>query len=902
MLRFLVHPGKTTRGGAFVRDQRHPQEANPDAPVTPLMSQYLAIKQTCPDCLLFYRMGDFYELFFDDAVQAAAALDVALTKRGKHQGCDIAMCGVPVHSHETYLARLIRQGFRVAICEQVEDPAVARKRGAKSIVRREIVRVVTAGTITEETLLESRRNNYLAALVERAGLVGLAWIDVSTGAFFTRKSRPAALAAAIAELEPAELLVPDGMLSRLDAIDPGREWRRRVTAVPASRFDDVNARRRLEQAFSVATLDGFGSFTAAEATAAGALLDYVELTQRGHLPHLHPPRPVAEGSVMEIDAGTRRSLELSRTLAGEQKGSLLATIDRTVTAAGARLLAGRLAAPLTDIGAINDRLDLVQVFFDAEPARTGLRAALRSCPDVERALSRLAVGRGGPRDLAAVRDGLELAALIQEQLSAPRLAGMPNALADCLAELGGHRSLVEQLAAALAADVPLLARSGDFIAKGVAADLDALRSLRDDSRRLLAALQARYAGETDVATLKIRFNNVLGYFIEVTARQAEKLAAAPDSPFIRRQTTATAARFTTAELGELASRIAGAADEALAMELRLFDELVQAVLADAAAIARTATAMAALDVAAALADLAAEAGYVRPLIDGETGFEIHAGRHPVVEAALAASEAKPFVVNDCNLGEGGRLWLVTGPNMAGKSTFLRQNALIAILGQTGAYVPAKAARFGVVDRLFSRVGAADDLARGQSTFMVEMVETAAILNLAGPRALVILDEIGRGTATFDGLSLAWAVVEHVHDVNRCRTLFATHYHELTALSARLADLSCYSMRIKEWHGDVVFLHEVAPGAADRSYGIHVARLAGLPAAVVARAEEVLQSLESGETSSAVTRLAADLPLFAAAQRPAAAPPQVVQELAGVDPDRLSPREALDVLYRLKAML
>jgi DNA mismatch repair protein MutS len=871
------------------------------------MSQYLAIKETCPDCLLFYRMGDFYELFFDDAVAAAAALDVALTKRGKHLGRDIAMCGVPVHSHEAYLAKLIRRGFRVAICEQVEDPAAARRRGTKAVVRREIVRVVTAGTVTEETLLDSRRNNYLAAVVQRGAQLGLAWIDVSTGTFFTRISSAAALASALAELEPAELLVPDGMLDRLAAIDPGGEWRQRITPQPAGRFDAANARRRLEQAFAVATLEGFGSFSPVEVTAAGALLDYVELTQRGSLPHIQPPRPVGEGNVMEIDAHTRRNLELCRTLKGERRGSVLDAIDRTATAAGARLLASRLASPLTDLAAINQRLDLLQLFADAELVRSNLRGVLRACPDIERALSRLASGRGGPRDLAAIAGGLALAARLQDELTMPGLVGAPQALTACLADLGRHAALVTRLGAALAPDPPVQARSGDFIATGYAPDLDALRALRDDSRRLLAELQARYAAETGVSALKVRFNNVLGYFIEVPARQAEKLlGAAGDGGFIHRQTMAGAVRFSTVELGELAARIAGAADEALALELRLLDELTQAVLAEGAAIARTASAIAALDVAAALAELAAEARYVRPVIDENTGFSIRAGRHPVVEAALAAADGKAFVANDCDLDEGRRLWLVTGPNMAGKSTFLRQNALIAILGQIGAYVPAEAARFGVVDRLFSRVGAADDLARGQSTFMVEMVETAAILNLAGPRALVILDEIGRGTATFDGLSIAWAVLEHLHQVNRCRTLFATHYHELTALAARLDDLACYSMRIKEWRGDVVFLHEVAAGAADRSYGIHVARLAGLPAAVIARAEEVLTSLEKGESSSVVTRLAADLPLFAAAARtPAAAPPApspVVQALAEVEPDRLSPKEALDLLYRLKAML
>lgn len=875
------------------------------ASTTPMMSQYLAIKASCPDCLLFYRMGDFYEMFFDDAVQAAAALDVALTKRGKHQGADIAMCGVPVQGHEAYLAKLIRKGFRVAVCEQVEDPAVARKRGAKAIVRREIVRIVTAGTITEDTLLESRQNNYLAALIQAGGLLGLAWIDVSTGAFATRNGTETAMASAIAQLEPAEILIAESLQARLERLDPGRAWRDRLTILPDARVDPVNARRRLERAFAVTSLDGFGTFSAAELTAAGVLLDYVELTQCGRLPRLDRPHPMADGTVMEIDAHTRRNLELTRTLAGERKGSLLATIDRTVSAAGARLLATRLGAPLVDPAAIDDRLDLVQAFADRDDVRVSVRTALKTCPDLERALSRLVVGRGGPRDLSAIRDGLALTKTLRSMLRSDDLAGSPTALEDCRSALGEHDARIGVLSRALKEDPPLLARAGEFIAAGYAADLDAARALRDDSRRLIAELQARYATETGVSALKIRFNNVLGYFVEIPPRQAERLKEGPQTAFIHRQTTASAVRFTTVALGELAARIAGAADEALALELALFDELAAAVVADSEVIARAAAGMAAIDVAAALAELAAAQGFVRPVIDDGAGFAVSGGRHPVVEAALHTAEGKAFVANDCDLDSGRRLWLVTGPNMAGKSTFLRQNALIAILGQIGAYVPAANARFGAVDRLFSRVGAADDLARGQSTFMVEMIETAAILNLAGPRALVILDEIGRGTATFDGLSIAWAVIEHLHAVNRCRTLFATHYHELTALAARLEDLACYTMRIKEWRGEVVFLHEIAAGAADRSYGIHVGRLAGLPPTVVGRAEEVLQTLEQGETSSAVTRLAADLPLFAAsAARNEPPPPQspVVQALGETDPDSLSPRAALDLVYRLKAML
>jgi DNA mismatch repair protein MutS len=876
-----------------------------------MMAQYLAVKRDYPDCLLFYRMGDFYELFFDDAAKAAAALDIALTKRGRHLGEDIPMCGVPVHSHEAYLARLIRRGFKVAVAEQMEDPAEARKRGAKSVVRREVVRLVTPGTVTEETLLDARRHNYLAALAEAQGGLGLAWVDVSTGAFQTQPLGRAGLAAALARLGPGELLVPDRLLQQPALFETFRDWKDALTPLPASRFDSENGRRRLLALYGVGALDAFGAFGRAEVAAAGALVDYVELTQKGRLPRLAPPRRLAEGAVMEIDAATRRNLELVQTLAGERQGSLLAVIDRTLTGAGARLLAARLSAPLTDVAAIEARLDAVSFFVDRPRRREAAREALRRAPDLERALSRISLGRAGPRDLAAVRDGLAVAAEVRTALDSPDGAGLPADLAECLGGLGFHGELVGRLARALAPELPVLTRDGGFIAAGYAPELDELKALRDESRRLVAGLQARYADETGIPSLKIRHNNILGYYIEVPARQADRVPAA-DGRFIHRQTMAGAVRYATVDLGELEGRIATAADRALALELKLFGDLCNEIVARAEDIARAAEALAAVDVSAALAHLAVEAAWCRPTVEDGPAFEIKAGRHPVVEAALKGARegtaGGAFVANDCDLGPGCRLWLVTGPNMAGKSTFLRQNALMAVLAQTGSFVPATAARIGVVDRLFSRVGAADDLARGRSTFMVEMVETAAILNQAGPRALVILDEIGRGTATFDGLSIAWAVVEHLHEANRCRALFATHYHELTRLAARLDALHCATMRIKEWQGQVVFLHEVAPGAADRSYGVHVARLAGLPAAAVARAEEILALLEQGEQSSTLARLADDLPLFAAARRgpadPAASPVPSAAErlLAETNPDELAPREALELLYRLKSLV
>jgi len=878
----------------------------PDA--TPLMAQYLAIKAEHPDCLLFYRMGDFYELFFDDAVKAAGALDIALTKRGKHAGEDIAMCGVPVHAADAYLSRLIRKGFRVAVCEQVEDPAEAKKRGGKSIVQRAVTRVVTPGTLTEDTLLDARRHNYLTALARAGGAYALAWLDVSTGEPAVQMTEALALDAELARLEPSELLVADGLLAEPALFELFARWKSVLTPL-AKAGDSVGAERRLAQVYKVATLDSFGEFSRAEIAALGALIDYVELTQKGKVPALRPPRREAADGTMAIDAATRRNLELTQNLSGVRDGTLLAAIDRTVTGGGARLLASRLAAPLTDPVAIAARHDAIGFFVAASPLRDAVREALRRAPDMERALSRLSLGRGGPRDLCSVRDALAVGRDLQALLADARALAIPAPIQAMITGLGTHDILIDRFARALGADPPLLTRDGNFIAPGYAPELDELRVLRDDSRRLIADLQRRYADETGIASLKVRHNNVLGYFVEITPSHLDRftkdLPETVRSRFIHRQTIASAARFSTVELGELEGKVSAAADRALALELRLFDDLVGEVAGRGTELSLAAAALAEIDVASALAVLAVENRWVRPIVDRSLTFDIRAGRHPVVEAALAGAGDSPFVANDCDLGPEQRLWLLTGPNMAGKSTFLRQNALIAILAQSGAFVPAESAHIGIVDRLFSRVGAADDLARGRSTFMVEMVETAAILNRAGERALVILDEIGRGTATFDGLSIAWATVEFLHESCRSRALFATHYHELTALAARLPRLSNRTIRIKEWKGDVVFLHEVVPGAADRSYGIAVAKLAGLPAAVLARAEEVLNALEQSDQSGRAMQLANDLPLFAQAPARVAkdkGPSPVETALVAINPDDLSPRDALAALYDLKRTL
>ena len=880
-------------------------EGAPATKVTPMMAQYLAIKRDHPDALLFYRMGDFYELFFADAVTAAEALGITLTHRGKHDGEDIPMCGVPVRAADGYLEKLIQSGFRVAVCEQTEDPASAKKRGAKAVVAREVERLVTPGTLTEDTLLDARASNYLVALGRAEGQWAAAWCDMSTGEFRVMKCHGASLPALLARLAPGEILLSDAMLEAPELFETFADWKSALAPQPARLFDSTSGERHLCALYGVAALDGFGEFGRAELAAAGAVVEYLSLTQKGKLPRLAALSPVLESASMAIDAATRRNLELTRSFAGTRKGSLLAVIDRTVTGAGARLMHARLAAPLTDPDAIARRLDQVDFFIAGTATLKDLRTTLRGFPDIERALSRLTLGRGGPRDLAAIRDALRLVPKLRDALQQGALLDAPDPAIGALADgLGQHEILATRLAKALVPTPPPMVRDGGFIAPDYSAALDEFVSLRDESRRLIANLQARYRSETGVDSLKVKHNNVLGYFVDVSERNAAKLT----DGFIHRQSLASAVRFTTVELGELESKINSAAQKALDLEAQLFDQLLGETVARAEEFARLAGAAAGLDVASALAQLAVERRYCRPVVDAGQAFDIHAGRHPVVEALAEREEA--FVANDCDLGPARHLWLVTGPNMAGKSTFLRQNALIAILAQTGSFVPAESAHIGIVDRLFSRVGAADDLARGRSTFMVEMIETAAILNLAGPKALVILDEIGRGTATFDGLSIAWAAVEHLHEVNKCRTLFATHYHELTALATKLERLACSTMRVKEWHGDVVFLHEVIAGAADRSYGIHVARLAGLPEAVLSRAEEVLATLEKGEQGGAVAGLAEDLPLFSV-PRPGA--PAVVDEkraaldalraaLEETDVDALSPRAALDLVYRLRTLL
>jgi DNA mismatch repair protein MutS len=856
-----------------------------------MMAQYLDLKAQTGGDLLFYRMGDFFELFFEDAKKAAAVLDIALTSRGDHLGEPIPMCGVPAHSMDAYLARLIKAGLRVAIADQIETPEQARARaGSKALVGRAIVRFVTAGTLTEDTLLDSRRANILAAVGEAGGALAVAAADISTGRLEVVALEGNGIEAELARIGASEVIARPGLAERVPAALP----------FESRSFDSVRAEADICRLFGVATLDSYGAFSRAELSALGGLVAYLDHVGQGRMPFLAAPVRAGSSDHLAIDPATRESLEIVQTMSGQRAGSLLATIDRTVTGAGARMLAADVSAPLMDRAKIEARLALVAWLHDDGPLREDVRARLRALPEIGRALGRIAIGRGSPRDLGQLRDGLDAGRALREKLA--RCDDIPALLAELLPALDGHGAMVDEFKRALVPAPPTEAANGGYIADGYDAALDELRALASDGRRAIAALEARYREHTGIAALKIRHNGVLGYHVEVPARHADALLA-QDSGFTHRQTLAGVVRFNSVDLHEQASRVTQAGAHALAAEAVHFEALVGLVMARRELIARAADALARIDVAAALAERAAEGGWCRPQFENHPCLDLKGGRHPVVEAALTKA-GEPFVANDCTLESADRLWLVTGPNMGGKSTFLRQNALIVILAQAGSFVPAQSATLGLVDRLFSRVGASDNLARGRSTFMVEMIETAAILAQATERSFVILDEVGRGTSTYDGLALAWAVVEAIHDVNQCRCLFATHYHELTRLAERLEALSLHHVRAREWRGDLVLLHEVAEGPADRSYGLAVARLAGLPPPVLARAKAVLGKLEAGKAQTGgIAAGLDDLPLFAAtiSAEPIPATDPVREKLENIDADTLSPREALDLLYELKQM-
>ncbi|MGA9659892.1 MAG: DNA mismatch repair protein MutS [Asticcacaulis sp.] len=884
---------------------------------TPVMAQYIQIKAQYPDAILLMRMGDFYEIFFEDAVIASQALSLALTKRGTFQGKDIPLAGVPAHAADAYIAKLIRLGHRVAVCDQLEDPAEAKKRGSKAIVKRGITRVVTPGTLTEDTLLEERGTNRLVALSSRGGVMALASVELSTGDIEVLEVEAEQLGAQLSALRPSESLIADRLLTD-EALYPLLKLHAGVIQPqPASLCDPAGGEARLLKLYGVQTLDGFGRFSPAEISALGLLAAYIDLTQAGKIPTLKPPSRVRSQNYLSIDAATRHSLDIDRTQSGKREGSLIAALDMTVTSGGSRLLLNRLSRPLYQPADIHARLDALEWLLPRRDLREHLRHLMRSLSDQARALSRLSLNRGTARDLSIIASGLAIGETLANALNdatqdSTNLATPAEIEAILTALTPSLRlsALRDRLERALVDEPPLKLSDGGFIRTGYHAELDEARSLRDDSRQIILALEQRLVAETGIA-VRIKFNNVLGYFIELSTKLAEQLVAQDEQKqFIHRQSLANQVRFVTTELTELDGRIQRAAQQGLALEMELFEALREEVRQSAAEIQAAHDAICALDVTSANAGLAEEQDAVRPKIDDGLRLEICRGRHPVVAAALK-TQGKPFTPNDVELDADGadfaRLSMVTGPNMAGKSTYLRQNALLIIMAQAGLFVPARSMHLGVVDRLFSRVGAGDDLAQGRSTFMMEMVETAAILTQATQRSFIILDEIGRGTATYDGLAIAWACAENLHDVIRARTLFATHYHELSRLEERLQFVNNLSLTAREHNGELIFLHEAKKGSADRSYGVQVARLAGMPPAVVGRARDILARLEADNQTQ--LRLD-DLPLFSQAQilqsqaahAAVAAPSKIETAIKGLNPDDLSPREALEALYNLRKLL
>lgn len=872
--------------------------------VTPMIAQFLKIKSEYPDALLFYRMGDFYELFFDDAIAAATALDISLTKRGKHLGEDIPMCGVPHHASENYLLTLIRKGFRVAVCEQLESPAEAKARGSKSVVNRGVVRLVTSGTLTEESLLSARENNYLSAFAILRDESAFAWVDVSTGDFHVQNCPRISFGPMLAQLNPAEILISESNYENF--LEQTKEFGSTLTSLSPASFDSTSGIKRLCDLFKVNSIDGFGSFSRSEISALGAIIDYLEITQKGKLPALKIPIKENLENFVQIDSSTRRNLELTQTLSGSKNGSLLRVIDRTVTGPGARLLEKRLSSPSTCIKTITPRLDSIDVFKSNNMLRMEIQNTLKQTADMERAFLRISLDRGGPRDFLAIRDSLEKG----QDLSKSLINLNSNLIEEAEKNLNGNEKIIALLKDVFSDSAPLLARDGGFIRSGFNVQLDDIKKLRDDGRQIISSMQAQFSSMTGIGSLKIKYNNVLGYFIETPATHAKKMLGEEFSnTFIHRQTTANAVRFTTLELSEIETKILNAGGRALSLELEIFEQTKIKTLEFSENILLAAKALAEIDLAVALADIAVSENWCRPKLDTSRKFKIIEGRHPVVEAALQKEPSGVFIANNCDLSAGSDgdkpIWLLTGPNMAGKSTFLRQNAIIALMAQIGSFVPAESAEIGIIDQLFSRVGASDDLARGRSTFMVEMVETAAILNQAGENALVILDEIGRGTATYDGLSIAWATLENLHNINKCRALFATHYHELTGLTVSLPGLMNATVSVREWEGDIIFLHEVRKGAADRSYGVQVAKLAGIPQTVINRATEVLEKLENNDQGGKTQTLIDELPLFNISPSNLVKPDttsSVEMELKSIHPDELTPKDALSLIYKLKAFL
>ena len=889
---------------------------------TPMMQQYLSVKAQHKDCLLMYRMGDFYELFFDDAVVASKALDIALTHRGTHMGKPVPMCGVPYHAFSSYMPKLVRQGFKVAICDQMESPEEAKKRGYKAVVKREVSRIITAGTLTEDNLLNGSFNNYLMSVMFTDGLeskVSVALTDISTGEFtiysFDENAVSELLSLTIVK-NPAEIIMSEDNVKNPKLENFVSQFKSKIVLKPNTFFDYINSKKNICDVFHVAETSVLGDFSDTEVCVQGAVLNYISLTQIGKMPNISKPHKESNSDILQIDAFSVKNLEIFENMNDDttKSSNLFYVMYKTKTPLGKRELKRVLSAPLANSNEINKRLNIVDFFFNDSSLIENIREFLSQVFDIQRIVSRISCNRAGPRDLLNIGDTLAVIPQLKALLLSATENCIDNPIKSIIDDLKDFSSLSHNIKSAIIDEPPLIIRDGGFIKQGYNSILDEYKSLSQNTKQVILDLQAKYSLNTGILNLKIKYNNISGYFIEVPTKQASSLLDAK-SGFTHKQTLVNCVRFTTPELSEIEQKILVAQEKYLSLELSLFDELCKSILSRIDDINLLSYAIARLDLYSSLALLAQVNDYIKPVVDDSFNFEIIDGRHPVVEENLKHQNIA-FIPNDCvleNKNEDSKLWILTGPNMAGKSTFLRQNAIITIMAQIGSFVPASSAHIGVVNKLFSRVGASDNLARGQSTFMVEMSETATILNQADERSFVILDEIGRGTATFDGLSIAWAVLEYLNNINRCRGIFATHYHELTGVISKMKNVSAHTMEIKEYNGDVVFIHKVGIGTADKSYGIHVAKIAGIPDEVVSRASQILENLESDDTNLSNKKLVKkidDMDLFS--YKPQSESAKKVEEdaklrrlrdkLKEINPDDLSPKSALSIMYEIKDLI
>lgn len=897
------------------------EEVTPN--VTPMMQQYLEVKKNHQDCLLFYRMGDFYELFFEDAVTAAAELELVLTRRGEHQGKEIPMCGVPHHAHENYLNKLIKKGYKVAICEQAETPEEAKKkRGYKAVVQRNVIRIVTPGTITEDNLLEGFSANYLIGLSKSANKYLLAACDISTGEFFINSHEKEKIISEIEKLNPKEILLSDQIFTDRNFDEVFSRYKKIITTQSKSLFTGKRGEEKIRDFYNITAIEHL-KLNHDELGLCGALLDYVQSTQISSKPNINFPKKNEFNDFMDIDFSTQASLEIFRSSDGSTKNSLFGNINKTRTSSGARFLQKALTKPLINSLEIDARLDSVEFFFKNNELTDQVRKELKNIPDIERIISRIHLNRSTPRDLEGLKYGIKSSLNLNFIFSNIDAKILPNNIRKHLNISDKIQEILFLLDEAITNGAPALLSEGGYIKEGYNPKLDDYRKTKDNSVNILNALVEKYRSETGINTLKIKHNNILGFFLEVTPTNADK---APNY-FIHRQTLAGNVRYTTQELREVENKIVNSQSYALALELEIFREICEKIKNSSNEILLLAKFIAEIDFYSSLAVVADENNLTRPTIDNSTIFELHDARHLIVENNLKNKNS--FTANNINLNDENKVWLITGPNMSGKSTFLRQNAIIGILAQIGSFVPARSAKIGIIDKLFSRVGASDNLAKGQSTFMVEMSETATILNNATERSLVILDEIGRGTSTYDGISIAWAVLEYIHNKINCRTLFATHYHELTSLNKKLPKISLHTTEIKEWNDEIIFSHKIIEGAAGKSYGINVAKLAGVPNKVTARAEQILKILEEKNQDNPLKIFNDDLPLFATSNsntskniyneefsdnknleevnsRQYLSSPQnsnknnkIISELTYLNLEEISPKQALDILYSLK---